>query len=59
MIVCLTEKSLGKEKLKMYKAPEMEVTLLEAEDILTVSGGPDDIWEEDGKGDEATGDDEL
>ena len=43
----------------MYKAPEMEVTLLEAEDILTVSGGPDDIWGEDGKGDEATGDDEL
>ena len=37
----------------MYIAPEMEITLLEAEDILTTSE------EGDGKGDNATGDDEL
>ena len=34
----------------MYTAPEIEITLLEAEDILTLS---------DGKGDNATDDDEL
>lgn len=37
-----------------YIAPEMEITLLETADILLVSGDP-----EDGKGDNATGDDEL
>jgi hypothetical protein len=37
-----------------YIAPEMEITLLETADIILVSGDP-----EDGKGDNATGDDEL
>lgn len=37
-----------------YIAPEMEITLLEAADVLLVSVEP-----EDGKGDNATGDDEL
>ena len=40
--------------MKKYCAPEMELTVLEAEDIL---GASDEI--EDGKGDNATGDDEL
>ena len=42
----------------MYEAPIVEVILLACEDILTGSTDNDDIWN-DGKGDNATGDDEL
>ena len=46
----------------MYKRPEFEVVELEAEDILTASldgGVDDDIWTDDGKGDDTTKDDDL
>ena len=53
--VCIIIKTRSERRFVMkYIAPEMEITLLETADILLVSGDP-----EDGKGDNATGDDEL
>lgn len=51
-------KLIKKGDIIVYKAPMIEVTHLTSEDILTGSIENEDIWN-DGKGDNATGDDEL
>lgn len=42
----------------MYEKPIIELVILSEDDILTSSPGNSDIWD-DGKGDNATEDDEL
>ena len=45
---------------EMYTTPEIEISLLEAEDILSSSLGPgEDIWDDGKPGDNPTEDDEL